>query len=116
MVPIATDLTIYQGDSFDDPWQLQDASGAAFNLTGLTGKAQIRPTAASSTVLAEFVVTLMNQVSVPGGFTLSLTPAQTAALSPGTAVWDVQFSNAGGTVIETYMAGAVTVVEQVTRP
>lgn len=116
MTPLPWDLMIYQGDTFTESMRLRDEDpDVVFTLTGLTGKAQIRTSASSSSALAEFTVTNMDQNEVPGGFVLSLTPAQTAALVPGSAVWDIQFSNGDNTQVDTYIAGAVTVVAEVTR-
>jgi hypothetical protein len=114
-------LTIYKGDSFDFFFRIRGASpdggvtpGAYQNLTGFTGKAQIRATTASDTVLAEFTVTIPDQniSGNLGSVLMSLTKEQTVDLTDG--VWDIQLSS--GTKSQTYLKGKVKVIEQVTRP
>lgn len=118
MIPGTYNLEIYKGDTFLLYVRIQatnsnGAPGEYIDLTGNTPKAQIRATPTNPTVLAEFTATLDNQTTNMGGITLMLTPAQTAALTNG--VWDLQTSNAGGTIINTYLAGTVMVIEEVTR-
>ena len=124
--PAAQDLTIYQGDTYDFFFRLRErvwdsgsetyVAGSYIDLTGYTnGKAQIRATPADSTVLAEFTVTLSNQSTIPGGVLLTLTASQTAALPTTGGVWDVQLTSPTAE-IRTYIAGAVRVLPEVTRP
>lgn len=116
MIPLDRPITIYQGDDFDETFRLYDEDpNVLFTLTGMTGRAQIRASENSETLLAECTVTLLDQAEVPGGFIVTLTPTQTGAIPSGPAVWDCQFSNAGGTVVDTYLKGAVDVIPEVTR-
>lgn len=63
------------------------------DLTGYTGKMQIRGSAGDPTLLAEATVT----VDGPNGtVTLSLTSAQTTALPPGKLVYDLDITDAAG--------------------
>ena len=115
MTPLKMDLEIYRGDTFEEALRIRDDDPAElYTLTGMTGKAQIRQNNGAS-VMAEMTVTLMDQTEVPGGFVLSLTAAQTAGLVPGSAVWDVEFANAGRTIVETPISGNVTIGADVTR-
>ena len=123
MQPAVQDLTIYQGDSFDFFFRVRDRTydvaleefvpGAYINLTGWTGKSQIRATPEATAVLAEMSVTLSNQSTTPGGVLLKLTSVQTAAL-PASGVWDVQLTNTAGEV-KTFIGGRVVVPREVTR-
>lgn len=114
-VPASSDITVYQGDTFEYFFRIKDtATGVYFDLTGWTIRAQIRATAAAVNPLATFTVTLSNQATIRGGCLLSLTPVQTAALSKTGGVWDVEFTEPDGTVT-TYIAGKVEVIEEVTR-
>lgn len=123
MQPAVQDLTIYQGDSFDFFFRVRErvydallqefVAGAYINLTGWTGKSQIRATPDAADVLADFSVTISNQTTTPGGVLLRLTNAQTAALPPG-GVWDVQLINTAGEV-KTFIGGRVIVPREVTR-
>lgn len=123
MQPAPQDLSIYQGDSFDfffrvrerdwDPFTETYTAGPYVDLTGWTGKSQIRQTHEATDILAEFTVTFSNQATTPGGVLLTLTPAQTVAL-PAKGVWDVQLTNTAGE-IRTFIAGSVTTSREVTR-
>jgi len=131
------DLLIKQGDSytlfFRVRSQIYDTASAKFipgeyrNLTGLVGKAQIRVSAVSDQVLAEFAVSIPDQTIVEnrGSVLARLTPAQTALLpaSPSypttSLVWDLDLSDnaaiASATWRKTYLEGGVAVKAQVTR-
>lgn len=124
MQPSPQDITIYQGDNYDFFFRLRErvwdaglgdyVAGAYIDLTGWTGRSQIRANATAAAPLAEFAVTLSDQTATPGGVLLTLTPEQTAALPPGTAVWDVELTN-NVAEVHTYIAGRVNVSAQVTR-
>lgn len=116
MIPVELTLTLTRGDSFEESYRLRDLDPEVlFTLTGMTGLAQIRLVEDAPGILTSFTVTLMDQTAVPGGFTLSLTPTEAAALPPGKAVSDVQFSNAGVTVRETYVKFDITVEADTTK-
>jgi hypothetical protein len=116
MKPATYNLELYEGDDFVLPLRLKDTTGAYFALTGYTGKAQIRATAKSDTVLAEFTCTNdPDQSANIGKIVLSLTSAQTTSLAATTnAAWDFQLTDPSGKV-RTYLAGAVVVIQEVTR-
>jgi hypothetical protein len=131
------DLLLRQGDSFTlvfrirekvwDPITSTYIPGDYKDLTGLFAKAQIRATAASSTVLAEFTATIPDQAVTlnRGTVVLKLTPTQTTALPPSAGypnasmVWDVQLSDnaveASANWRKTYLAGGVAMEAEVTR-
>jgi hypothetical protein len=114
-LPVGKNITLYQGDTFHLSFTLyekdaQGNQGPAIDLTGATVTAQIRATAANPSVMATFTGT---HNGVGGKATISLTSAQTSALSAG-GVWDVQVEFPGGDV-KTYLAGTVTLVKEVTR-
>lgn len=116
MTPLPWPIEIYRGDSFDEAFRIRDEDPEElFTLTGMTGRAQIRPSADSTGApLATFTVTLMDQTEVPGGFVLYLPPSESENLLPGTAVWDVEFADATRTVVHTFLAGPVTITGDVT--
>jgi len=122
--PVTQGITVYQGDTFDFFFRVRNRvydvatsayiAGTYVDLTGWTGKAQIRANADAAVVLAEFSVTISNQITTPGGVLLVLTPALTAALPATGGFWDVELTNAVAEV-RTFIAGAVTVTKQITR-
>lgn len=109
---------IYQGDSWDLFFRVKarDGSGNMVyqDLTGATPKSQLRATAASGTVLAELTCTLSDQGTTPGGVLVRLSPAQSAALVPGTAEWDCEILYASGDK-RTVLKGTATITAEVTR-
>ena len=118
MKPAPQDIQFTQGDSFDLFFRLKkrvdETTWDYVDLTGATVKAQIRQTAAASSVDAEFAVTLSNQATTKGGCLLHLSAVLSEALPTGNRVWDCQITFANGDV-KTVMGGKVTVNEQVTR-
>jgi hypothetical protein len=114
MLPVNRNISIYKGDTFDLEFRLRARSGEGdpggyVNLTGATGKAQIRLTEDSAEVLAEFAVTC----GADGTVLITLTAEQTAALVNG-GMYDVQIEFPDGS-IKTYLRGTVSVVKEVTR-
>jgi hypothetical protein len=128
VIPYPKDITIRRGDSKRIFCRIRErlwdpsangglggyVPGDYRDLTGWVGKAQVRTTEDSATVVAEFTVTLSDQTATPGGVTLYLAPATTAGITVDTAKWDFQFTDAASDVW-TYAAGAVTIVKDVTR-
>lgn len=112
--PGTADLTVYQGDDYALECSFTTSSGA-YNLTGLTFKAEVRTTNADDDAggppLATFTPTITD---APGGI-LTLTLPHTATLGlPALAAWDLQSTNGTGWVT-TYLKGKVTTTKEVTR-
>lgn len=117
--PAVRDITIYQGDTYTLQFRVRAQNtdgtpGAYIDLTGATPKAQLRSAPQSTTVIAEFAATLDNQTTNTGGVTLTLTAAQTAALTYDSMAWDAQVTYPSGTVT-TYLRGKATLLYEVTR-
>lgn len=120
MKPATLNIEIYKGDDFSLFFRIREKlangdPGPYLNLTGSTGKAQIRQTEDTATVAAEFTVTIGDQVATPGAVLCELSSALTGALTitnPGK--WDIQLTHADGKV-RTYLAGSVTLIKEVTR-
>jgi hypothetical protein len=102
-------LTIDQGSSFSTSIALTDNDGVALNLTGYTGAAQLRKHYTSSTAVT-FTVTID---ALNGEVTLSLTATQTAALTAGRYVYDVELTI--GSTVSRVIEGIVTVTPEVTK-
>lgn len=84
------------------------------DLTGWTGRSQIRPNESSAVILGTFTVTIADQVAVPGGVLLDMAPADTSLLPVTGGKYDVELTAPDGTV-RTYLKGDVTVLPEVTR-
>jgi len=98
-----------------DDWSIAgtiSADGTPVNLTGATITSQLRRTA-DSTVVAEAWTVTVNSAAA-GTVTLSLTDTETALITPGTYVYDLQVVISG--VTTTYGEGSTLVVKaDVTR-
>jgi len=116
MIPATLNINIYQGDDYELTFRMKDGDTNTYvNLTGMTGRAQIRASKDATAVLSTFTVAILDQTVAPGGVYITLTPAQTAAIPLSGGVWDVELRNTGATWVRTPLAGAVSVVAEVTR-
>ena len=110
------DFTIYQGASFDRTFTWQTGDPAAnVNLTGYTGRMQIRSTVAAPTTVLEFTTSngRMTLGGSAGTIAITVTAADTADLAPGQFVYDLELIN-GGTVTR-LLEGRATISGEVTR-
>lgn len=87
-----------------------DTTDAVVDLTGYTGRAQIRKHFASSNSV-NFDVTVGG---VEGSVTLSLSDTQTSAMRAGRYVYDVEVVSADN-VVSRIVEGIVTITPNVTR-
>lgn len=116
MLPTTKNLTILQGDSFDESdesFQLYESGGLYLDLTNWTITAQVRLRASTDIITATFTV-VEDDVDA-GLFHLELAPATTSALSAGSYVWDCQIVHTITGEVRTVFRGTVTVEPEVTR-
>lgn len=114
MATIPTDvgaLDVYAGDTFTQTFTLtSDSSPIDLDAAGWSDwSAQFRKTASSSTAV-DFAVDV-SQADV-GKITISLTPAQTAALKDN-GVFDLQATQ--GSVVRTWIQGSISWLRDITR-
>jgi hypothetical protein len=87
-----------------------------FNLTGYTARMQIRPSVASSVILA--TLTTENGGITLGGtagtIVLTMSAAATAVLNFDVAAYDMEIVSGGG-VVTRLLGGNVTLCKEVTR-
>ena len=109
------DLCIPAGASFSRVIRWQ-ADGANVNLTGYTARAQIRPSASSATTTLSLTTenTRIALGGVAGTITLSISATDSAALTAGRYVYDLELVSAGG-IVTRLLQGVVTVSANVTR-
>lgn len=103
-------IIIDQGTTFSTIINLTDDNGDPINLTGYTGDAEMRKHYTSSNSQSFSI----NLGGTSGTVTLSLTSAQTANLTPGRYVYDVEVTS-GANVVSRIVEGIVTVTPEVTR-
>ena len=111
------DFTIYQGASFDRTFTWRTGDPATnVNLTSYTGRMQVRGNTAAPTVALE-VSTSNGRMALGGSagtITMTLTATETAALTPGQYVYDLEMVSAGGEVTR-LLEGRATISAEVTR-
>ena len=106
-----TNLFIDQGSNATVTILVTDGAGSARNITGYTGRSQLRRSYFSSSN-TPFTVNITNPTG--GEVTLSLSGDQTANLKYGRYVYDVELvSNTSS--VERIIEGIVTVYPEVTR-
>jgi hypothetical protein len=103
-------LQIYQGDSYNATVTVLNQDGTGADLTGYTAHAHIRISTADQ---SEVWVSMATQVTLPNTILLSLTPADTAALSYERFYWDLQVIAPDNTTA-TLLAGRVDVALEIT--
>jgi hypothetical protein len=106
-----SELFMEQGSDFNVSIELDDVSGAAFNLATFTASSQMRKSYFSSNAAATFSVSTGNEVS--GTITLSLPAANTANIAYGRYVYDVYVTNNFNRI--RVLEGIINVSPQVTK-
>jgi hypothetical protein len=116
VIPAQVDLTIYQGSDFSQVITfLQTAGGDPVNLTGLTGRMQIRNVQSSPIVLMELTTSngRLTLGGATGVVTMTLTAAETATILKG-GVYDLEFVTSA-TSAARWLEGRVILSYEVTR-
>lgn len=103
-------IVVDQGTTFTTSIYLTDDDGVAIDLSGYTGRSQIRKHYTSSNSVS-FAVSLTNALGI---VTLDLTSTQTSALAAGRYVYDVEIVSSSN-VVARIIEGIVTVTPEVTR-
>lgn len=109
-------LKLEQGATLRKPFTWK-AAGVPVDLTGWTGRMQIRPEIDSAEVLAELTTEnggILIDAPTSGTFVLYLDDAATAALDFEQAAYDVELQAPSGDVTR-IMQGVVTLSREVTR-
>ena len=60
-------------------------------------------------------VTTLTTAVAGSNCTISLTATQTAALSPGNYVYDIEYTQSGGTIVERVAEGIITIYGEATK-
>ena len=107
-----SNLAIDQGTTYTATVGVTDTTGSARNLTGYTGRAQLRRSYYTNSNTA-FTVSINNPTE--GEITLSLTSTQTSALKAGRYVYDLELVNSNTTAVERVVEGIVTVYPEATK-
>ena len=103
-------LVVDQGATYSTSITITDDNDNIYDLTGYTGAAQMRKHYTSSNATS-FSVSLD---AASGVVTLALTATQTANLTAGRYVYDVEITSSSN-VVSRILEGIVTVTPNVTR-
>lgn len=112
--PGKLDLDVYQGATFSYvlTWKVDDV---AVNLTSYTARLQARTTPdATTTALSLTSGSGITLGGSAGTITLTRSATQTAALTPGRYLYDLELESSGGTVTR-LVEGELTIHPEVTR-
>lgn len=97
-----------QGATFIREITLRDENNVVIDLTGFTGRMQVRVSPAASEIAATVAVTINTSI-----ITMQLTAVETAALNPWNYYYDLELAN--GSAVERLLEGRFEVTPEVTR-
>ncbi|MGL5825547.1 MAG: hypothetical protein ACRCYU_12165 [Nocardioides sp.] len=107
-MPKPITLTIPQGSEWGYRWPITPAP------TGGSARAQVRPSATSPVVLHEWSTAAGNATVGPEGVTLECSPATSAAFTWRRGVFDVEYTDADGSVYR-IAQGRIRIDPEITR-
>ena len=103
-------IALDQGCTFEKVITAQNS--ASQNVTISTGTCAAKM--CQSYYSSNNITTLTTAVA-GSNCTISLTATQTASLSPGNYVYDVEYTQSGGTIVERVAEGIITISEEATK-
>ena len=109
------DILIEQGATFSQVITYKEA-GVAINLTGYTARLQVRSTLESATSVVE-LTTANSRIALGGAagtITLTISATDTAALTAGRGVYDLELVSGSG-IVTRLLQGVATISRNVTR-
>ena len=112
MTAAVYNLTIDQGSDFAIQLTLSEA-GAAKNLTGYAGRAQLRSKKLDVEAAAEFTVTMVDPEE--GKVKVSMANGTSAQLLAGLYYYDLELYTNADSIVTRLLEGQVTVKQEVTR-
>ena len=110
---VISNIFIDSGADYTSTVTVTDGTGSAYDLTGFTAAAQIRKTYESSAATVSFTVAF-NADRTTGQLDLTLTGAQTAAVTAGRYVYDLLITS-GASAKTRVVEGIVTINPRVTQ-
>jgi hypothetical protein len=106
------EITIEQGANLTSTVTVSDTQGDSVNLSTYSASAQIRKSYYSSSANT-LVATITGNAN--GQITLSMSAANTAALTPGRYVYDLIITNSVDNAVTRVVEGTAVVLPSVTR-
>lgn len=111
-LPNNVDMVFWRGDAQTFILNLTDSNGTAVDLSGYTAKASIKA-GFDSTTEYDFVCTI--STTTLGQVTVYLSTVTSSTIPAGSYVWDFKLVNTQTSDQRTYLAGDVTVYDEVTH-
>jgi hypothetical protein len=90
----SVNITIDQGADFTETFVSKESNGSTSNLTGYSGKAQIKKYP-DSTTSKSFTISI---TGATGQVAIAMTSGITSSLSPGRYLYDVSLTSSSGAV------------------
>ena len=115
MAATTYDLLIEQGATFSQLITYKEA-GVAVSLVGYTARMQVRSTLESATTVVE-LTTANGRIALGGAagtITLTISATDTAALTAGRGVYDLELVSGSG-IVTRLLQGVATISRNVTR-
>ena len=109
------DILIEQGATYSQVITYKEA-GVAINLTGYTARLQVRSTLESASTVVE-LTTANGRIALGGAagtITLTISATDTAALTAGRGVYDLELVSGSG-IVTRLLQGVATISRNVTR-
>ena len=109
------DILIEQGATYSQLVTYKEA-GVAINLTGYTARMQVRSTLESASTVVE-LTTANGRIALGGAagtITLTISATDTAALTAGRGVYDLELVSGSG-IVTRLLQGVATISRNVTR-
>src|SRR6056300_1450224 len=107
-----SNLTIDQGTDFDITVNVDADDGGSLDLTGYTGRAQIRKSYSSLTAI-DFTVSIILPTT-DGQLRLSLPASTSNTMKPGRYLYDLEIESSTGKVTRV-IEGQITITPSITR-
>ena len=103
-------LVIDQGCTFEKVITAQNSTSGNVTISSGTTAAKMRQSYYSSNN-----ITALTTAIAGSNVTISLTATQTAAVSSGNYVYDVEYTQSGGTIVERLAEGIITISSEATK-
>ena len=103
-------IALDQGCTFEKVITAQNSASQNVTISTGTCAAKMRQSYYSSNN-----ITTLTTAVTGSNCTISLSATQTASLSPGNYVYDVEYTQSGGTIVERVAEGIITVYGEATK-
>ena len=103
-------IVLDQGCTFEKVITAQNSASQNVTISTGTCSSKMRQSYYSSNN-----ITALTTAVTGSNCTISLTATQTAAISPGNYVYDIEYTQSGGTIVERVAEGIITVYGEATK-